>query len=125
MNSYPPALRRTGFVAPQAIRHFGLVAMEARATKTRAAVQTQMQPAPELAAPHRRAVVRLWLPLTPLFLLLAPFAILLIPFCYLAPPLRGMNCAAAVFAIGRTLLSIGGTDVHIETRDALVRIKIL
>lgn len=115
--------------APRAVSHFGLAAMEARAAQSRRAIEpivrTPPSPHPQLRAQPRRFVLRLWLPLTLIFLLLAPFAILMIPLCYLAPPLRGMNCAAAVFAIGRTLLSLGGTDIQIDTRDALLRIKIL
>jgi peptidoglycan/LPS O-acetylase OafA/YrhL len=77
------------------------------------------------AAPRRRTMVRLWLPLTPLFLLLAPFALLLAPLGYLAPPRLRPDPFFAVFAIGELLLALGGTDILVDTPDAYVRIKIL
>ena len=115
--------------APRAIRHFGLAAMEARAQRHRRVVAEPepagRPPAGRGAGPPRRgrgaavaAADR------PVFLLLAPFAILLIPLLYLAPPLRRLNCAAAIFAIGDALLALGGTDVFVDTPEALVRIKI-
>jgi hypothetical protein len=106
--------------SPRALRHFGLAAMEARAERTRQVVRPDAR-----ARPPRRFVLRLWLPMTPIFLLLAPFAVLLIPLLYLAPPLRRMNCAAAVFMLGAALLALSGTDVDVDTPDALVRIKIV
>jgi hypothetical protein len=106
--------------SPRAIRHFGLAAMEARAERTRQVVRSEPQ-----ARPPQRFILRLWLPMTPIFLLLAPFAILLIPLLYLAPPLRRMNCAAAVFVLGDALLALSGTVVDVDAPDALVRIKIL
>ncbi|WP_372786604.1 hypothetical protein [Phenylobacterium sp.] len=124
MNSYPPALRRTGFVAPKAMRHFGLAAMEARAVDTRRALQSRPAPAPTPVAPHRRTVVRLWLPLTPLFLLLAPVATLLAPLIYFAPRPYGDRPFATVMGIGALLLNLGGTVVDVDTPDALVRIRI-
>src|SRR5581483_3506149 len=70
--------------APRAVRHFGLAAMEARAQRTRQLAEPP--PAAPLAPRPHRAVVRLWLPLTPLFVVLAPFALALaLPF-YLVPP---------------------------------------
>jgi hypothetical protein len=105
MNAYPPAVRR-----------FGEVIQEARVADRPIARLVQSEP--------RRTVVRLWLPLTPLLVLLAPIPILLIPLLYLAPPLRGMNCAAAVFRLGDALLALSGTDIHVDTSDALVRIRI-
>jgi hypothetical protein len=112
--------------SPRAIRHFGLAAMEARAERTRPQRTRQVIVRSEAQArPPRRVVVRLWLPMTPIFLLLAPFAILLIPLLYLAPPLRRMNCAAAVFILGDALLALSGTVVDVDTPDALVRIKIV
>jgi hypothetical protein len=119
MNAFPPAVRR-----------FGEVIQEARATDWRinAGRQIARTSAPAarfLGQPDaRRVVIRLWLPLTPLLLLLAPIPILLIPLLYLAPPLRGMNCAAAVFRLGDALLALSGTDIHVDTCDALVRIRI-
>ena len=61
MNSYPPALRRTGFVAPRAVGRFGLAIMEARAAEPERAVQVSPRPAPHPAEvqPFRRTVVRL------------------------------------------------------------------
>jgi hypothetical protein len=105
--------------SPKAIRHFGLAAMEARAERTRQVIRPEAQ-----ARPPRRLVLRLWLPTTLIFLLLAPCAILLIPLLYLAPPLRRMNCAAAVFSLGDALLALSGTDVDVDTPDALVRIRL-
>jgi hypothetical protein len=88
-------------------------------------------PAPTLAAtrlfpprPVRRTVVRLWLPLTPLWLILSPFAILLAPLLLLAPQTRGIRPFRAAFAIGATLLALSGTEVDVDTPDALVRIRI-
>jgi hypothetical protein len=119
MNAFPPAVRR-----------FGEVIQEARATDSRLTAGRQVARTPPPTArlqeqpEPRRVVVRLWLPLTPLLLLLAPIPILLIPLLYLAPPLRGMNCAAAVFRLGDALLALSGTDIHVDTSDALVRIRI-
>jgi hypothetical protein len=106
---------------PRAVRHFGLAAMEARAARTRQAVEPVPRPRP--APPARRFVLRLWLPATPIFLLLAPFAILAIPLLYLAP-FRRVNWAAAVFRLGDALLALGGTDVLVDTPEALVRIRL-
>jgi hypothetical protein len=110
MNAFPPAVRR-----------FGEVIQEAQVTERparRPVARVLEHPA------QRRTVVRLWLPLTPLLVLLAPIPILMIPLLYLAPPLRGMNCAAAVFRLGDALLALSGTDIHVDTADALVRIRI-
>jgi hypothetical protein len=107
-------------LAPRAVRHFGLAAMEARAGRTREIIRPMGPP----AARPQRFVLRLWLPMTLVFLLLAPFAILLIPLLYLAPPFRRLNCAAVVFTLGAALLALSGTDVDVDTPDALVRIKI-
>lgn len=104
--------------APRAIRHFGLAMMEARAERTRKVLR------PVEFAP-RRTVVRLWLPLTPLFLLLAPFALLLAPLGYLAPRGLRVNPFAAAFAVGRVLMAFSGTVIDVDVPDALVRIKIL
>ena len=105
---------------PRAVRHFGVAAMEARADRTRQVVRPAAQP----HSRPPRVVLRLWLPMTLIFLLLAPLAILLIPLLYLAPPLRRMNCAAAVFTLGDALLALSGTVVDVDTPDALVRIRI-
>jgi hypothetical protein len=134
MITYPPALRRTGFIAPKAVSRFGLAIMEARAAETgraaqartsslaRRAVSQPYHPAP--AAPRRRTVVRLWLPATLIFLLLAPFALLLSPLLYLAPPPYGLRPFATVLGFGQVLLSLGGTVVEVDAPDALVRIRL-
>jgi hypothetical protein len=71
-----------------------------------------------------RTVVRLWLPLTLLFLLAAPFALLLCPLLYFVPRPWSLNPLATVLGVGAFLLSLGGTDVDVQTHDAIVRIKI-
>jgi hypothetical protein len=129
MITYPPALRRTGFVAPKAVGRFGLAIMEARAADTGRAVQarpaaTPVQLRPVQTAPRRRTVVRLWFPSTLIFLLLAPFALLLAPLLYLAPPPYGVRPFATVVGFGQVLLSLGGTAVEVDTPDALVRIRL-
>jgi hypothetical protein len=75
--------------------------------------------------PHRRTRISLWLPLTPFFWMLAPFAMLLAPLILLAPPLWRMNPYVTVYAIGRVLIALGGTDIDVDAPDARVRIKIL
>jgi hypothetical protein len=112
------------------VSHFGLAALEARAVRTRRALgPAASTPAPARLRPPaelqpRRVVVRLWLPLTPLFLLLAPFALLLAPLGYFAPRPYGDRPFAAVLGIGALLLSLGGTVVDVDTPEALVRIRI-
>jgi hypothetical protein len=70
-------------------------------------------------------VVRLWLPMTLVFLLLAPFAFLLAPFIHaFTPPRYRTRPLPTVLGIGRLLLSLGGTTVHVDTREALVSIRI-
>jgi hypothetical protein len=118
MNAFPPAVRRFGEVIQEAGPPTGGSTLGARS-------RVRRRPPPVSGQPDaRRVVIRLWLPLTPLLLLLAPIPILLIPLLYLAPPLRGMNCAAAVFRLGDALLALSGTDIHVDTCDALVRIRI-
>ncbi|HEX2815327.1 MAG TPA: hypothetical protein VHN39_02965 [Phenylobacterium sp.] len=115
---------------PRAVSHFGLAAMEARAVRTRRIVApaasapppARLRPQPEVQP--RRFRLRLWLPLTPLFLLLAPFALLLAPFVYFAPRPYGERPFATVLGVGALLLSLGGTVIDIDARDALIRIKI-
>ncbi|MEO8114227.1 MAG: hypothetical protein ABI655_07605 [Phenylobacterium sp.] len=102
MNAYPPAVRR-----------FGFAAMEARAGRTARSLQARP-----------RTVVRLWLPTTALFLLLAPFALLASPLFYPFAWRFGVNPTAAALALGRLLLSLGGTSIDVDTPDALVRIKL-
>jgi len=117
---------------PRAMRHFGAAMLDSAAA-ARAA------PSPRVAAPiqgevlgvgrplsprTRRIVVRLWLPTTALFLLLAPMALLLTPFGYLAPRPYRVPPFAAAFAIGRLLLSLGGTVVHVDTPEALISLRL-
>lgn len=77
-----------------------------------------------LAAP-RRVRVWLWLPLTPLFWLLSPLALLLAPLIWLALPRRPANPFVPAIALGRVLVSLGGTVVDIDTAGARVFIHIL
>ena len=106
---------------PRAASRFGLAAMERRADRTRRTIHGP--------AARRRMVVRLWLPLTPLFLILSPFALLLAalawPFLRLVPSAWRVNPFAAALGLGRLLTSLGGTVVDVDTADALVRIRIL
>jgi hypothetical protein len=130
MISYPPALRRTGFVAPRAIGRMGVAVMEARAAgASPPPPHVEMsRPAHPWVDPHhqpRRVVIRLWLPLTVLFLLLSPFALLLTPLLYFAPPPYGDRPLKTVLGIGAVLMSLSGTDVDVDTRDARVHIKIV
>jgi hypothetical protein len=84
------------------------------------------QPGASLFPPERvhRTVVRLWLPLTPLWLILSPVAILFAPLLTLAPQARGIRPFRAAFAIGAALFALSGTEVDVDTADALVRIRI-
>jgi hypothetical protein len=105
---------------PRAIARFGEAALEGRAERPRPAPSSA-----RIARPKRRVVVRFWLPATALFWLLAPLPLLLAPLAYLAPaPFRPRNPYAAVLAVGRVLISLGGTVVDVDTPDALVRIRI-
>jgi hypothetical protein len=82
---------------------------------------------PEIEAPTRavkRTVIRLWLPLTPLWWLLSPFALLLAPLLWLVPMLRGVNPWRAAFALGAALLNLSGTVIDVEAPDATIRIRI-
>lgn len=97
---------------PPAVRRFGFTVLEASAGRT-------------TLRPRPRTVIRLWLPLTPLFLLLAPFALLASPLLYVVHRRFGVSPLAAALAIGAVLLALGGTDVDVDTPDALVRLKIL
>jgi len=133
MVTYPPAARGRSLVAPRAIGRFGAAVMEARAAERREA-GLPARPAPPPAQLHalppepRRTVVRLWLPATLLFLLLSPFALLLAliasPICLWVPRAYGVRPIVSALSIGRLLLSVGGTDVDVETPDALVRIRL-
>ena len=138
MYGYPPALRRTGFVAPRAIGRFGEAILEARAAdgdREHRHVHYPRPPRPvsrrDLQAwgptpvePRHRPVIRLWLPSTLIFLLLAPFALLLAPLLYLAPPPYGVRPFATIVGLGSVLLSLGGTEVDVDAPDALVRIRL-
>jgi len=130
MIAYPPALRRTGFGPPRAIRHFTDAIAEARAGDApdaparRAPARVPVRTIARPPMPRRRIVLRLWLPLTPLFLLLAPFALLLAPLFYFAPRSAGLRPIAGALGIGRVLLSLGGTDVDVDAPGVRVQIKI-
>jgi hypothetical protein len=135
MITYPPALRRTGFGPPGAIRHFTAAIAEARAAQDDPRRVVPMprpsSPVPAAgyaplvpqAAPEHRTVIRLWLPATLLFVLLAPFAILLAPLLYFVPRVCPRPFAS-VFAIGRVLLAVSGVDVDVDTPEARVRIRL-
>jgi hypothetical protein len=103
--------------------------MEARVGRTPTAIRpaardvTPRRPVEVRPAPSR-TVVRLWLPLTPLFLLLAPFAMLLAPLLYFAPPPYNTRPLAMVAGIGQMLLRLSGTVVDVDTPATLVRIRI-
>jgi hypothetical protein len=104
---------------PRAVSHFGQAAMKRPAPKI-GEVLPDVRP-----VRPRRAVVRLWLPLTPLFVLLAPIPLLFAPLGYLAPPRLRPDPFFAVYALGQLLLALGGTEILIDTPDAYVRLKIL
>ena len=120
-------------VYPRAMRHFGAAMLEAEA----APPLQPKRPAPS-AAPlrgevldagppplrTRRITVRLWIPSTALFCLLAPFALLLAPLGYLSPRPYRVPPFAAAFAIGRLLISLGGTVVHVDTPEALISLRL-
>ena len=118
--------------APRAIRHFSLASVEARAQRTARAMgprslpaRPRVEPLPEPQPPQRRVVVRLWLPMTFIFLILAPFAFLLAPLVYAFTPQRyRTRPLATVLGLGRVLLALGGTVVHVDTPEALVSIRI-
>jgi hypothetical protein len=79
----------------------------------------------ELGAPEGRTVVKLWLPLTPLWVLLAPFALLFAPVLALIPATRGAPPFRTALTFGVALIALSGTHIEVDTRDALVRIRIL
>ena len=79
----------------------------------------------DLARPRGRVAIRLWLPLTPLFVLLAPFALIAAPLIAAAVrPARGVAPLRAALALGGVLLALSGTVINVESRQALVRIRI-
>jgi hypothetical protein len=77
-----------------------------------------------VGAAEKRTVVRLWLPLTPLWIVLAPFALLLAPVLALVPATRGIPPYRAALTLGVALIALSGTHIEVDTRDALVRIRI-
>jgi hypothetical protein len=70
--------------------------------------------------------LRLWAPLTPLFWLLSPFAVLLAPLVWVWLPRsrRPSRPFAAVFALGRVLVSLSGTVIEIDAPDVRLFIRI-
>jgi hypothetical protein len=128
MVTYPPAARGSGFVVPRAVSRMGAAVLEARAAERQEPSPQPVQPPAQLhvlppVQPRRAVVVRLWLPATLIFLILAPFAFLLAPLLYCVPR-YGARPFATVLGVGRVLLSLSGTDVDVETPDALVRIRL-
>jgi hypothetical protein len=108
---------------PSAVRQFGAAALEARAASP--ATVTPLRTHGRRRRPGRGVVVRLWLPTTAIFCLLAPIPLLAAPLAWLAPAgLRPANPYAAVLAVGRLLIALGGTVVDVDTPDALVRIRL-
>ena len=100
-----------------------LAAMERHARRTRSAVSPAYQQ--WLQHPTHRTVVRLWAPVTAIFWILSPVPLLFAPLAYFAPAYyRPANPYAAVLAIGRLLISLGGTVVDVDTPDCLVRIRL-
>lgn len=100
---------------PRAAGPLGLAAMQTRAARTGEALR-----------PRRRVVVRLWVPLTPIFWLLSPVPLALAPLIYLAPArVRPADPFAAVLALGRLLTALGGAVVDVDTPDCLVQLRIL
>jgi len=95
-----------------------LAAMQDRALRTR----RRSGEGPRIE--RRPTRIALWLPTTALFLLLAPFALLTLPFLYLAPREVLPRPAASLVAIGAVLLSLGGTDIDVDSRDARVRLHL-
>ena len=96
------------------------------ATRPPANDARRVAPAPprDLGAPQKRTVIRLWVPLTPLWVLLAPFALLLAPILSLIPATRGAPPFKTAMTLGVALIAMSGTSVDVDTRDALVRIRI-
>lgn len=88
------------------------------------ALRLVTRPAPALQPVARRTVLRLWLPLSALWVVLSPFALLLAPLLLLAPQLRGVRPYHAVWAIGRMLLSLSGTEVDVHAPDARIHVTI-
>ena len=94
-------------------------------SEARAAAPVRVVRSPVPAGPARkRTVIALWLPLTPLWILLAPFALLLAPVLALIPATRGAPPFKTALTLGVALIAMSGTSVDVDTRDALVRIRI-
>lgn len=100
-----------------------LATLQARAARTARHQRRQFRASH--ARSGERPVIRLWLPLTALFLVLSPFAFLLLIVAAFVRWPRGVSPLDAVLALGRVLLSLGGTEVDVQAPDALVRIKIV
>ena len=118
---------------PRAMRHFGAAMLEAeaapevqlkRAARVKAALRGGVLDAGPPPLRTRRITVRLWIPSTALFCLLAPFALLLAPLGYLSPHPYRIPPFAAAFAIGRLLISLGGSVVHVDTPEALISLRL-
>ena len=78
-----------------------------------------------LHASRRRTVVRIWLPLTPLFALLSPFALIVAPLLDLHPAGRRARPISTLWALGALLLSLSGTLIDVDSPRARVSIRIL
>lgn len=102
-----------------------LATLQARAARTARHQRRQVRNPQAGPRSGDRPVIRLWLPLTALFLILSPFALLLLIVAVFVPWPRGVSPLDAVLAVGRVLLSLGGTEVDVQAPDALVRIKIV
>jgi hypothetical protein len=79
----------------------------------------------DLAAARQRTIVRLWLPLTPVFVLLAPLALIAAPLLALFPVARGVSPWRTVWGFGGVLLALSGTLVDIDSPSVRLRIRIL
>ncbi len=79
---------------------------------------------PERGA-RTRKVLRLWLPLTPLFLLLSPFALVAAPLLALTPAARRGRPLKLAWVVGAALLSLSGTEVEVESPAARIHIRIV
>jgi hypothetical protein len=73
----------------------------------------------------RRPEVRLWLPMLLIWLLLAPFVILLSPLLLLGLAMVGLNPFRALAALLGLLAALGGTQIEVDTPDALVNIHLV
>lgn len=94
-------------------RHGDLAAIRNRALRMR------RRPSAAARGPARMS---LWLPVTPLFAAMAPFAMLAAPLLLLAPPMWRVNPYQAAFTLGGVLLSLGGTEIDVDTHDVRIRV---